>query len=72
MDRLDIMSRFDITFWKFILTVGGLIIVVSTLCLLLDEWLTGYGGLLPAWARGLCLVGGLLLIVGVLAVKRKE
>ena len=66
------MNKLDIRFWKLILVGGGLIIVVSVLCLLADEYLTGMGGWLPAWGRVLVLVGGLAIIVVALAVKRRR
>jgi len=55
-----------------ILVGGGLIIVVAELCLLLDQWFTGYQGLFPTWAKVLILLAGLGVIVAALAVKVKE
>ena len=63
------MSKLDITFWKLILVGGGLIIVIAMLCLLLDEWFTGFGGWLPAWARCLIVLAALGVILLALAAK---
>ena len=70
--QFDIMSKLDIRFCRLILVVGGLIIVISELCLLLDQWFTGYQGLFPVWVKILILAGGLLVIVLALAVRVEE
>ena len=66
------MNKLDIRFCKLILVVGGLIIVISELCLLLDQWFTGYHGLFPVWVKILIVTAGLGVILLALAVEVKE
>ena len=65
------MNRFDITFWKAILILAGMLIVAAEICLLLHGLLTGFSGSEAAWARLLFLVAGFLLVVLALRLKRR-
>ena len=65
------MSRLDIIFCKLILILAGMLIVVAELCLLLDALCTGSCGSNLAWARGLFLVAGLLIVVLGIRVRQR-
>ena len=66
------MSKLDIRFCKLTLIGAGLVIVVAELCLLADQYMTGFQGLFPAWAKVLILTAGLGVILLALAVEVKE
>ena len=66
------MDKLDIRFCKLILIGAGLVIIAAELYLLADQYLTGFQGLFPAWAKVLIVAGGLGVILLALAAKVEE